>query len=214
MDVNLFPTKGNLILAKNTLALSSQGYELLDKKRNILIREMMGLIDAAKELQANIETTFAAAYDALQRANITSGIERVMEIGTTIPLEDSVRVLSRSVMGTEIPMVRYEKKQEPPHYGFYATTSALDEARARFVEVKELSLQLAEVENSVYRLAVNIKKTQKRANALKNVTIPKYTGICKMIEGVLEEKEREEFTRLKVIKGQKENSQNQGGMSI
>lgn len=73
---------------------------------------------------------------------------------------------------------------------------------------------MAEVENSVYRLAVNIKKTQKRANALKNVTIPKYTGICKMIEGVLEEKEREEFTRLKVIKGQKENSQNQGGMSI
>lgn len=69
MDVNLFPTKGNLILAKNTLALSSQGYELLDKKRNILIREMMGLIDAAKELQANIETTFAAAYDALRRAN-------------------------------------------------------------------------------------------------------------------------------------------------
>ena len=81
MDVNLFPTKGNLILAKNTLALSSQGYELLDKKRNILIREMMGLIDAAKELQAKIETTFAAAYAALQRANITSGIEHVMEVG-------------------------------------------------------------------------------------------------------------------------------------
>lgn len=209
MDVNLFPTKGNLILAKNTLALSSQGYELLDKKRNILIREMMGLIDAAKELQAQIETTFAAAYTALQRANITSGIEHVMEIGTTVPVEDSIRVLSRSVMGTEIPMVRYEKKQEPPRYGFFSTTSALDEARARFVEVKELSIRLAEVETSVYRLAVNIKKTQKRANALKNVTIPKYTDICKMIEGVLEEKEREEFTRLKVIKGQKESRQDE-----
>lgn len=83
------------------------------------------------------------------------------------------------------------------------------------MEVKELSLQLAEVENSVYRLAVNIKKTQKRANALKKCDDSEiYLGICKMIEGVLEEKEREEFTRLKVIKGQKENSQNQGGMSI
>ncbi len=204
MDVNLFPTKGNLILAKNTLALSSQGYELLDKKRNILIREMMGLIDAAKELQAKIETTFAAAYAALQRANITSGIEHVREVGLTIPLEDGVRLLSRSVMGTEIPMVRCDRRDEPPQYGFYSTTSALDEARARFVEVKELSLRLAEVETSVYRLAVNIKKTQKRANALKNVTIPKYTSICKQIEGVLEEKEREEFARLKVIKGQKQ----------
>ena len=204
MDVNLFPTKGNLILAKNTLALSSQGYELLDKKRNILIREMMGLIDAAKELQAKIETTFAAAYAALQRANITSGIEHVREVGLTIPLEDGVRLLSRSVMGTEIPMVRCDRRDEPPQYGFYSTTSALDEARARFVEVKELSLRLAEVETSVYRLAVNIKKTQKRANALKNVTIPKYTSIYKQIEGVLEEKEREEFARLKVIKGQKQ----------
>lgn len=204
MDVNLFPTKGNLILAKNTLALSSQGYELLDKKRNILIREMMGLIDAAKELQAKIETTFAAAYAALQRANITSGIEHVMEVGLAMPLEDGVRLLSRSVMGTEIPMVRCDRRGEPPQYGFYSTTSALDEARARFVEVKELSLRLAEVETSVYRLAVNIKKTQKRANALKNVTIPKYTSICKQIEGVLEEKEREEFARLKVIKGQKQ----------
>ena len=204
MDVNLFPTKGNLILAKNTLALSSQGYELLDKKRNILIREMMGLIDAAKELQAKIETTFAAAYAALQRANITSGIEHVREVGLTIPLEDGVRLLSRSVMGTEIPMVRCDRRDEPPQYGFYSTTSALDEARARFVEVKELSLRLAEVETSVYRLAVNIKKTQKRANALKNVTIPKYTSICKQIEGVLEEKEREEFARLKVIQGQKQ----------
>lgn len=204
MDVNLFPTKGNLILAKNTLALSSQGYELLDKKRNILIREMMGLIDAAKELQAKIETTFAAAYAALQRANITSGIEHVMEVGLAMPLEDGVRLLSRSVMGTEIPMVRCDRHDEPPQYGFYSTTSALDEARARFVEVKELSLRLAEVETSVYRLAVNIKKTQKRANALKNVTIPKYTSICKQIEGVLEEKEREEFARLKVIKGQKQ----------
>lgn len=204
MDVNLFPTKGNLILAKNTLALSSQGYELLDKKRNILIREMMGLIDAAKELQAKIETTFAAAYAALQRANITSGIEHVMEVGLAMPLEDGVRLLSRSVMGTEIPMVRCDRRDEPPQYGFYSTTSALDEARARFVEVKELSLRLAEVETSVYRLAVNIKKTQKRANALKNVTIPKYTSICKQIEGVLEEKEREEFARLKVIKGQKQ----------
>lgn len=204
MDINLFPTKGNLILAKNTLALSSQGYELLDKKRNILIREMMGLIESAKKLQQEIDTTFAAAYSALQRANITSGIERVMEIGMTVPIEDSVRILSRSVMGTEIPIVRCEKKREMPYYGFYSTTSALDEARARFVQVKELSVRLAEAETAVYRLAVNIKKTQKRANALKNVTIPKYTEICAMIEGVLEEKEREEFTRLKVIKKQKE----------
>ena len=74
MDPNTFPTKGNLILAKNSLALSRQGYELMDKKRNILIREMMELIDQAKDIQTQIDVTFRAAYAALQKANMEIGI--------------------------------------------------------------------------------------------------------------------------------------------
>lgn len=204
MDISLFPTKGNLILAKNTLALSAQGYELLDKKRNILIREMMALIEAAKALQTQIETTFAAAYAALERVNIEAGIDAVQTISRTLPVEDSVNVMSRSVMGTEIPMVSYTKHEKQPQYGLRSTSSSLDEAREKFLEVKYLSLALAETENAVYRLAVNIKKTQKRANALKNITIPRYEALTKSIENALEEKEREEFSRLKVIKKQKE----------
>ncbi len=204
VDITLFPTKGNLILAKNTLALSMQGYELLDKKRNILIREMMELISKAKEIQGKIDTIFSSAYAVLQRANIAVGIEQVEELGHALPLEDSIKVMSRSVMGTEIPIVAHEKQEMHPRYGLYATTSSLDEACLHFIAVKELCIELAEVENAVYRLAVNIKKTQKRANALKNVTIPKYQTITSEIQSVLEEKEREEFTRLKVIKGQKE----------
>lgn len=64
MDPNTFPTKGNLILAKNSLALSRQGFELMDKKRNILIREMMDLIDQAKDIQTQIDKTFRTAYAA------------------------------------------------------------------------------------------------------------------------------------------------------
>jgi len=203
MDITLFPTKGNLILAKNTLALSSQGYELLDKKRNILVREMMERVDEAKSIQANIEAVYAAAYAALQRANIAVGIGHVQAVGHALPIEDSLVLMSRSVMGSEIPMVTYTQTPLTPSYGFYSTTSSLDEACVHFRKVKELSICLAEVETAVYRLAVNIKKTQKRANALKNVTIPRYQQITASIQSVLEEKEREEFTRLKVIKRQK-----------
>ena len=149
MDPNTFPTKGNLILAKNSLALSRQGFELMDKKRNILIREMMELIDQAKDIQAQIDETFRTAYAALQKAN--------MELAT-----------------------------------------------AAFEKVKELSIQLAGIENAAIRLAANIKKTQKRANALKNITIPRYEALTKDIQNALEEKEREEFTRLKVIKRMKQ----------
>ena len=207
MDPNTFPTKGNLILAKNSLALSRQGFELMDKKRNILIREMMELIDQAKDIQSQIDVTFRAAYSALQKANMEMGIAFVQQVSYTVPLEDSIRIKTRSVMGTEIPLVEYEKQlTNTPTYAYYSTKASLDEAKAAFEKVKELSIQLAGIENAAIRLAANIKKTQKRANALKNITIPKYEALTKDIQNALEEKEREEFTRLKVIKRMKQTS--------
>ena len=207
MDPNTFPTKGNLILAKNSLALSKQGYELMDKKRNILIREMMELIDQAKDIQTQIDETFRTAYAALQKANMEIGIAFVDQISHTVPVENSIRIKTRSVMGTEIPLVEYEEQlTNTPTYAYYSTKASLDEAKAAFEKVKELSIQLAGIENAAIRLAANIKKTQKRANALKNITIPKYEALTKDIQNALEEKEREEFTRLKVIKRMKQTS--------
>ncbi|MDO4293889.1 MAG: V-type ATP synthase subunit D [Eubacteriales bacterium] len=200
MNTNAFPTKGNLMIAKNSLALAKQGYELMDKKRNILIRELMNLIDEAKTIQSEIDATFTQAYQALQRANIEAGIRNVQEIAQAIPVEESVRIRTRSIMGTEIPLVSSDEDKRIPYYGFYNSCEEVDLARERFLKVKELTLRLSMVENSAYRLAMNIRKTQKRANALKNITIPSYTVLVKDISNALEEKEREEFTRLKVIK--------------
>ena len=200
MDPNTFPTKGNLILAKNSLALSKQGFDLMDKKRNILIKELMELVDQAKDIQSQIDVTFRTAYSALQRANLDIGISYVQEISRTVPVEDSIQIKTRSVMGTEIPLVQAKESSNAPTYAYYGTKASLDEAKAAFEKVKQLTIRLSAVENAAYRLAINIKKTQKRANALKNITIPKYEELTKSISNALEEKEREEFTRLKVIK--------------
>jgi V/A-type H+-transporting ATPase subunit D len=204
MNPNTFPTKGNLILAKNSLALARQGFELMDKKRNILIRELMQLIDEASTIQSEIDTTFTEAYRALQRANIEMGIHNVAEIAEAMPIEDSVSIKLRSIMGTEIPLVEYSEEERRAEYPFYNTRTSLDEALAHFDKVKKLTLRLSMIENSAYRLAANIKKTQKRANALQNITIPRYSELVGSIQNALEEKEREEFTRLKVIKRRKE----------
>ena len=204
MDPNTFPTKGNLMLAKNSLSLARMGYDLMDKKRNILIREMMDLIDQAKSVQSQIDLTFRRAYTALQKANIENGINHVQTVSYTVPEENSVRVKTRSIMGVEIPLTTIEPSDTAPTYAFYSTRESLDEARAAFTKVKELTVSLSMIENSAYRLAVAIKKTQKRANALKNITIPRYIQLSKDISEALEEKEREEFTRLKVIKRMKE----------
>lgn len=203
MNPNTFPTKGNLILAKNSLALASQGYELMDKKRNILLRELMGLIDQAKDIQAKIDSTFREAYQALQKANIELGIHYVQDIAASVPLEQSIRIKTRSIMGTEIPLVQSQSDWPNLTYAFYSSSEALDQARMNFEKVKELTIKLSMVENSAYRLASSIRKTQKRANALKNITIPTYQNLVTTISNALEEKDREEFTRLKVIKRSK-----------
>ena len=203
MDPNTFPTKGNLIQAKNSLALSRQGFELMDKKRNILIRELMELIDQAKDIQSQIDVTFRTAYEALQKANMILGINFIQQISFTVPVENSIRVKTRSVMGTEIPLVEAEPSSNVPTYAYYSTKAVLDEAKEDFEKVKELTIRLSMIENAAYRLAVSIKKTQKRANALKNITIPKYEQLTKDIGDALEEREREEFPRLKVIKRMK-----------
>ena len=203
MDPRTFPTKGNLMLAKNSLALAKQGYDLMDKKRNILIRELMDLI------QEEIDTTFTYAYECLQRANIENGISNVEMLAYTVPIENSITIQTRSIMGTEIPHVKYMPDAGKPTYSFSTTRESIDKAREAFRKVKDLTVKLSMVENAAYRLAGNIKKTQKRANALQNITIPMYTSLVYTITNALEEKEREEFTRLKVIKRMK--TKKQGG---
>lgn len=204
MDPRTFPTKGNLILAKNSLALAKQGYELMDKKRNILIRELMNLIDEARDIQNEIDSTFTYAYQCLQRANIEHGISMVAQLAYTVPIENSITIQTRSIMGTEIPHVKYTPCSNVPTYSFSTTKESIDVATQAFKKVKDLTVKLSMVENAAYRLASNIKKTQKRANALQNITIPMYSQLVYSISNALEEKEREEFTRLKVIKRMKQ----------
>ena len=125
MNPNTFPTKGNLILAKNSLALAKQGFDLMDKKRNILMREIMNLIS---------------------QANIEMGIHEVEEISFSVPVEDSIRIKTRSVMGTEIPLVEYKPKADEPTYAYYSTTQALDQARIALDKVKDLTIRLSMIE--------------------------------------------------------------------
>lgn len=201
MAMPVFPTKGNLINTKKSLSLAKLGFDLMDRKRNILIREMVSLVDKAKSIRGEIESTYAQAYKALQSANITMGV--IDNIANGIDVETGVHITYRSVMGVEIPKVSLQSTLSAKAYGFMDTNSQFDLAYVSFEKAKELTVVLAEVENSVCRLANEIKKTQRRANALHNIIIPQFEDTIKMISESLEEKEREEFSRLKVIKKQK-----------
>lgn len=194
----VLPTKGNLMSTKRSRDLALTGYELMDRKRNILVRELMELMDDARRIQERIDAVFAAAYQSLTAANIKMGT--IGTIAEAVPVDDSLEIRYRSVMGVELPHIPTASPPPEPEYGFAYTTSTLDECYIKFHEVKTLIRELAEIENSIYRLARAIKKTQKRANALQNIVIPNFNETIRFITDALDEKEREEFVRLKVIK--------------
>ena len=198
----VFPTKGNLMALKKSNALAKVGYDLMDRKRNILIREIMSHLDEVNMLRDKIATTFSKAYMALQEANTTLGI--ISDLTEAVPIDNGITISYKSVMGVDIPVVHYEKVPIKLTYGMERANTKFDYAYRQFYKVKELTLVLAEIENSVYRLANAIRKSQKRANALKNIVIPEFEGNIKYITEALEEKEREEFTRQKVIKEKKD----------
>ena len=200
MSQEFTPTKANLLKSKDALDFSKKGFSLLDKKRTVLIREVMGLVEKANEIQKLVEEKFEEGYRALQVVNMTIGINHVQEIALSIPKDESFEILYRSIMGLEVPTVEYEKKEDHPTYSLYRTNPAMDIAAKKFLEIKYLIYELAEIENAVYKIAMEIKKTGKRANALDKIQIPRYEEAVKYIQDVLEEKEREDFFRLKKVK--------------
>lgn len=202
MKAQVAATKGNLLRLRRALKLSENGYSLMDRKRNILIGEMMRLVDRVRLIRDQIADAYALGYYLLQQANLYSG--QITNVAEEVPVECGIGLTYRSIMGVEVPEVLFQStdNREVP-YGLESTNSRIDEAYLQFRKIKELTMTLAEVDNSVYRLANAISKTQKRANALKNIVIPQYREQIRMISDQLEEKDREEFSRMKVIKANK-----------
>lgn len=198
MATRLAPTQGNLVRITRELKMAQSGHDLLEQKRQVLMMELVRFIDSARTLQEDVAKVFGEAYDALKRANISLGIDVVEDISESIPLTTDITVRLRSVMGVEIPDVDPVDAKVAPSYSFHGSSGAMDSAYLKFRRVLVLLAQLAEVETSVYRLAVQIRKTHRRVNALEKVVIPSANSDIRFISDILEEGEREDFTRMKM----------------
>ena len=199
------PTKTNLMRIQDSIRLSKQGQELLERKRMILVKEKEKYEEKANNLRMQMQILFSEAYLLLQDASIDMGMEKIAVLANGIKKENSIDIKYRTIMGVEIPSVIWKEQEENQklNYGFYETTISLDKAVLKFNEIKEKMLILAELENTVKRLELSIIKVQTRSNALQNIIIPENEKIEKSIQNALEEKEREDFSRLKVVKRRK-----------
>lgn len=201
MDQNDFPTKGNLMRNQQSLALAQQGFLLMDQKRSVLVREMAMFKERSQELKGQLIAAYTKAVKSLISANIEMGSSNVERLAFSIPLDSSVLISHDTIMGVELPKIKYENTQKnKPHYALADSTAAFDDAYINFNYVKDLIVSLAEAENTAKRLEIGIKKAQKRANALQYIIIPKYQSQIKYIQDTLAERERDAFTMLKAVK--------------
>jgi V/A-type H+-transporting ATPase subunit D len=198
--INVPPTRSNLLRMKQELAFAREGYEILDRKREVLTTELIHLAHDAELLQEEVWKLLAAAYHALEQARLTMGQEHVEWAALAVNKTVDVRLKFRGVMGVLIPLV--EARGGPPEmpYSLGDTTATLDEASAAFREVLSHIPELSESVTSVWRLAGELRKTQRRVNALQHIFIPDYEETVAFIESALEEREREETFRLKRLK--------------
>jgi V/A-type H+/Na+-transporting ATPase subunit D len=198
--INVPPTRSNLLRMEQELQFAREGYEILDRKREVLTTELVHLAHDAEVLQEQVWKLLAAAYRAMEKAKLTMGQEHVEWAALAVNKTVDVQLKFRGVMGVSLPLV--EARGGPPEmpYSLGDTTATLDEASAAFREVLGHIPEISELVTSVWRLAGELRKTQRRVNALQHIFIPDYEEAVAFIESALEERERAETFRLKRLK--------------
>ncbi len=198
--LNVAPTKSNLLSLKRQLAFAKEGYDLLEQKRQILIFELMSRLGRAQSAEAAATEALRRAFAELREALLDIGSEAIERAVLGVRMEQQVTIDDQHLMGLKIP--RVTARIEPPgiQFGLGGTSAHTDTALRFFVEALPVLAELAELQTAVVRLARELRKTQRRCNALSKIFIPDYQETIDYIAGALEERERESFVILKMIR--------------
>ncbi len=198
--LNIPPTRSNLLRMKQELQFAREGYEILDRKREVLTTELIRMAHDAGALQEKVWKLLETAYHALEQAKLTMGEDHVEWAALAMSQTVDVSLKFRGVMGVPIPMVESRGAPLEMTYSMGDTSATLDEASAAFRQVLNLIPELSQLMTAVWRLAGELRKTQRRVKALQYIFIPEYEETVLFIKSALEEREREETFRLKWLK--------------
>jgi len=197
------PTRMELLKLKEREKLAVKGHSLLKEKRNALIMEFFNILERVKGSRENVIEKLQEAYQDLTAAQVTMGDLAVRKAAMSVTESVDVDIDSRSVMGVVVPVIDSQTQERTiveRGYGFMDTSVKLDEAAKKFEESIQLIIELGEIEKTIMLLAGEIESTKRRVNALEHIIIPRLENTVKYIEMRLEEMERENFVRLKMIK--------------
>ena len=191
MDTSELPTKSNLINQIKSLEITKQGHDLLERKRLILARELEKYKKQKNDLYNEIYKLIDEGKDLVKKVNIDIGLDNFTNIANGVKIDDYIDIKNVSLMGCEIPSAVHKPEVVKRNYGFFNTTSSVDEVILKFNFIQEKLISYAILENTIFRLNKEIKKVQKRANALQNIVIPESENRVKKISEQIDERERE-----------------------
>jgi len=202
--LNVPPTRSSLLEISRNLEFAREGSDLLEQKRQILVIELMSRIESARRLQQQVDEKMSDAYAALREAVLRAGSQAMARTAMAVLLQHKLKLESRPLMGIRIPMVETEHEKPGLELGTADNPALTDAVLRKFNDALETVGQLAEVQTVVFRVARELKKTQRRVNALEKIFLPDYEETLEFIVDSLEERERESFIIMKMLKRRKQ----------
>ena len=194
-------TRIELINLKKDQSFIQKAIALLDEKMTVLTIKVKEIAFQANRLKRELDDKMARAFEKLSLANMQMGLDNIDEIADTSRKRTEVKIREESFMGIIIPQIDLIiGERQLPDFGIFRTSIYLDEAEKLFSDILELVIRLSEVENSGYRLIIELRKTQKRVNALEFILTPDYKKTIEYLETILEESERDDLVAMKFSK--------------
>ena len=198
--LNVAPTKSNLLSLKRQLAFAEEGFDLLEQKRQILIFELMSRLKPGRVVEEAVARALREAISALRESLLDIGSEALDRALLAVRMSHQVKLSGQRLIGIKLPRVTVQTESPGTQFGVGGTSGSMDLAMRRFVELLPVLAQLAELHTAVLRLARELRKTQRRCNALSKIFMPGYRETIAYVLGALEERERESFVILKMIR--------------
>ena len=187
------PTKSNLLDLRRQLGFALEGFELLDQKRQILALELVRWAERLGQAEHEVAEGLRRAHLALREASLDSGSAALDRVALGVEPGHQVSRTEQRLMGISLPSVRVQLPAPPAFLGLRGTSPAADLAQGRFAEVLTALGSLAEAQGAVLRIGRELKRAQRRCNALTKMVIPDHRKAIRYVAGALEEREREAF---------------------
>lgn len=198
--LQIAPTKSNLLAVKEQLIIARDGYELLEQKREILVMELMQMVEKVKLLEADIDKQIERAYPSLKRMFMAVGRDRTERVSKTVSYNFDIVEKHLILAGMTFSSISVELPKRRLAYSYLNSFADCDKVMIDFFELLRLLTDMASIRTIVWSLAREVKKTQRRVNALDKQVIPQTQETKVYIESVLEERERENIFVLKTLK--------------